>query len=449
MDERQKTKVVMLGISGVMMCAAGYAYTWYHEQKAAQAEEEQSVPVVSVRRKSPIARVAMTAPVGGTTATSGMTNTPPGASKSAVDALPPPPITGKSGDPGATPPVVAQLPPVITPPVVKPVQVPVAVKPAQVAPTAKPVPVHAGNVPPTTKPNVAQTVAPTAKPVVAQTAVPAAKPIAPTAKPIAQTTAPPSKPVAPTATPAVAQTAVPTAKGVPAPSAKPAAIAAVRPQPLTATAKPVAPTATPPAIPPVANGQPLADATATPPAAPTLTAAGKELYLATTMGAAAQEAAAKKGSPEPTKPVTVFPSWPPVRGGSMLANKDAAALMALVPPPPPPGPPKPKKINEKLVPPPPPEAMGTGGIAGLPIDQLPVPPSRPTIGDKVKIIGVFDDRAILAFPKTLAIKNKWPKTITLGTGDQFESLTIVSINRDGVTIEEDGERTMKPIGTVK
>jgi hypothetical protein len=257
--------------------------------------------------------------------------------------------------------------------------------------------------------------------------------------------------------------AVPVATQQPAPKPVAQAPAPVATQPV---AKPVAvqPIQKPVVTPPVAQApkpvaQPPAvaatpEANAAPAAAPAaVVATGKEIYLATTKDQATAAASSKKGNPEPTRPLTGFLPWPRAGAGAMLATKDStAAMMALVPPPPPPGPPKPKKINEKLVPPPPPpEATGApdSGIAGLPIDQLPVPPSRPTIGDKVRVLGVFDDRAIISFPKQLAIKNKWPKTITLGTGDQFESLTIVSINRDGVTIEEDGERTMKPIGAVK
>jgi hypothetical protein len=156
---------------------------------------------------------------------------------------------------------------------------------------------------------------------------------------------------------------------------------------------------------------------------------------------------AGKGRPEPTLPINNYLPWPTIRlgatPGAMLANGQSKdALFAMVPPPP-----KPKKINEKLVPPPPPTEM-TDGLAGLPIDQLPVPPSRPTIGDKMRVLGVFDDKAIISFPKGMAIKNKWPRTITLGTGEQFESLTVVSVTRDGITIEEDGERTMKPIASI-
>ncbi len=179
--------------------------------------------------------------------------------------------------------------------------------------------------------------------------------------------------------------------------------------------------------------------------APSMPANPKQ-YPATNGTAASGVAKVGAGRLDPAEPILSFLPFPHVQSHS------ADSLLALVPPPPSDKPIKlaAKTINERLVPPPPPmEATPTGGIAGLPIDQLPVPPSRPTIGDKLRVLGVMDDKAIISFPKAMASKNKWPKSITLGTGEQFESLTIVSITRDGITIEEDGERTMKPISTIK
>jgi hypothetical protein len=365
MDDRQKTRLVMLGISGVLALTGYYGYVWYQDQKAAQLEEEQ-VPIANVRqpvRSKPVETVA-----NNTT-----TDATAGTVKPAVDVT----ATKTPVEPAVTPPVATPVAKVETPPVV------------------------------TTPPAVKTPPVVTTPPVVAQ------------AKP----------PVATTPTPS--------------------AVIAVRP-PVTAIppATTAQPAETPPAVvpgatPPVASSAVVINSNGLPP------------YLATPLEVAVAAAAQGKGRPEPTRPIDRFEPWPTAKGaGSMLAQgkTDPSALLALVPPPPPPEKPvKPKKINEKLVPPPPPaEVTGAGGgLAGLPIDQLPVPPSRPTIGDKLKVLSVFDDRAIIAFPKALQIKNKWPRTISLGTGEEFESLKIVSVNRDGVTIEEDGERSMKPISAVK
>jgi hypothetical protein len=191
---------------------------------------------------------------------------------------------------------------------------------------------------------------------------------------------------------------------------------------------------------------------------PTITADGKH-YPATPQTVAIAHAQVGKGRPDPIEPTLNYKPWP--RHGRKDASGTASdnEVLAMVPPPPPPEKSadkkafKPTPIKEKLVPPPPPmQGTPTSGdvmAEGLPIDQLPAPPSRPTIGDKVKVLGVLDDKAIISFPRSMMQKNHWPKTITLGQGEQFESLTVVSINRDGITIEEDGERTLKPIATIK
>lgn len=264
---------------------------------------------------------------------------------------------------------------------------------------------------------------------------------------------------APTQTTAVTTTATtPVATKTPAVTKTPAA----------ATTAPTATATTTPRAVPVATTTTAATATATTaattdpavPAQPTATAPttgpnGNIVYTATPRPDASAVAKQGAGRQDPAQPISSFLPFPGIHGkaGSMLANNNTDALLALVPPPPPSTdtkPKKPVKINEKLVPPPPPVQSSAGdALAGLPIDQLPVPPSRPTIGDKLKVLGIFDDKAILAFPKAMSQKNKWPRTLTLGTGEQFESLTVVSITRDGITIEEDGERTLKPIATIK
>lgn len=239
--------------------------------------------------------------------------------------------------------------------------------------------------------------------------------------------------------PVVAPQSVAAVKLPPVVAAQPNAVAkqppVIKPQPAAA-------------VTPTVAGQQPAPAAVVNSTLPLTPSTNSKQYPATNPAEAKSTAKVAAGRIDPVEPITnylPFPHLPIVQAGD--------AVLALVPPPPPVDKPmKPKTINEKLVPPPPPmEAMpNTGGsIAGLPIDQLPVPPSRPTIGDKVRVLGVLDDKAIIAFPKAMSAKNKWPKTVTLGTGEQFESLTIVSITRDGITIEEDGERTLKPLSTIK
>src|SRR5262249_164033 len=143
---------------------------------------------------------------------------------------------------------------------------------------------------------------------------------------------------------------------------------------------------------------------------------------------------AKKGAGrnDPMKPLprNAYTPWP--RFGNTKSNE--------APPPPDSGDANAPKVSDKLVPPPPPTSPSPGLPAvagatagGLPIDQLPVPPSKPAIGNKLKVLAVMDDRAILAFPAAMTRKNKWPKTLTLGPGEQFESISVVAVTKDGVT----------------
>jgi hypothetical protein len=127
-------------------------------------------------------------------------------------------------------------------------------------------------------------------------------------------------------------------------------------------------------------------------------------------------------------------------------EKPVGKIPKLIPPPP--------TDMAKLVPPPPPTSefpkQGFGSIANLPISTLPSPPSRPTIADKMKLVSILDDKAILAFSNpNLQIKNKWPKTLTLGPGDQFESVSVISVDRDSITLQEDGERSVKVLERVR
>jgi len=105
------------------------------------------------------------------------------------------------------------------------------------------------------------------------------------------------------------------------------------------------------------------------------------------------------------------------------------------------------------VPPPPPraeDALGAGVDGGIALTELPVPPAKPSLADKMKLIGVIGDRAVLAFSDTqLRQENRWPKTLILKPGEQFETVSVLGVNPDSVTLEEDGERSVKNIEPIK
>ena len=227
---------------------------------------------------------------------------------------------------------------------------------------------------------------------------------------------------------------------------------AARPEPAKQVQSPVAAATT--LIPHKAPQPSLTPPVAVTPPAITPAAASASTEVATTADKAASESKLHVGRVDPTQPITAYLPFP--RG-----KKATTELASLVPPPPSSDDePAAKgkhgngvvgKIKEKLVPPPPPvEAANLGGgSSGISIEELPVPPSKPIIGNQMKIIAVMDDKAVVSFPSSLRSKNKWPKYMTLSSGQQFESITLVNISKDGVTIEEDGERSLKPIPNVK
>lgn len=132
-------------------------------------------------------------------------------------------------------------------------------------------------------------------------------------------------------------------------------------------------------------------------------------------------------------------------------NKDSAngdKGGAVVPPPPPPS-------KEKPVPPPPPTmAGGPSGPEDLPVTQLPVAPDKPMVSPNLKLVAILGTKAVLEVPLAMRTANKWPATICLGPGEKFEdpnngTFSVVSVDPDSVTIEEEQERSVKNLPPIK
>lgn len=129
-----------------------------------------------------------------------------------------------------------------------------------------------------------------------------------------------------------------------------------------------------------------------------------------------------------------------------LKNKTAGG--SFVPPPPP--------LKERAVPPPPP-ASSAGAIAeapSLPIDNLPMPPDKPLVSPGLRLSAIVGNKAMLAVPLKLRMQNKWPAVICLGPGEKFEdpsngSFSVVSVDRDSVTMEEEQERSVKSLPPIR
>lgn len=106
--------------------------------------------------------------------------------------------------------------------------------------------------------------------------------------------------------------------------------------------------------------------------------------------------------------------------------------------------------NKRMLVPPPPPVVQTYAHPSIPSTEMPEPPSRPMLSHKVRLVAVLADRAVLKITDIrLRHDNKWPATITLGTGDKFESLEVLRVAPDSVTIEEDGERSVKTLDRIR
>lgn len=264
-----------------------------------------------------------------------------------------------------------------------------------------------------------------------------------------------------TAVPVAANPAVPlVATNPPASTLPPAG-----PQPLTA-GQPLAAGAVPagsvapvaaagqPAVPVAAGaqapGQPAVATAATVQAPPVQSDSGSYFVAksipSTTRLLAAVDARAALGRTDPCAKLENYKPFPRVGGKPQTAAKLGKTEIALegkdkkvTPPPPPPA-------QFGLVPPPPPQDMSEG----MSVAELPAPPTKPSLAGKMKLVAIVGDRAILAFSdRSLARDNRWPSTVTLGPGEQFESVSMVDVTPDSVTLEEDGERSTKAMDPLR
>lgn len=81
---------------------------------------------------------------------------------------------------------------------------------------------------------------------------------------------------------------------------------------------------------------------------------------------------------------------------------------------------------------------------------MPEPPDKPLIAEKMKLVGVLADRAFFTFTdSSLRRANKFPSTVVLANGEQFESVHLVSVDPNSVVLEEDGERITKELERIR
>lgn len=306
--------------------------------------------------------------------------------------------------------------------------------------------------------NPATTPAPTATATTTGTA-PATAGTATTPAPAAVANAPGQTAPPATTTPAAPPSAASTGPvaATPPPAAAPPAETAKTPDKQLIASAPTAP-AVP--VPPVAATPPT---TPTPPPVaeepPNPNAIGverlKKRFPSVKKEEVVAEARQAAGRSDPMMPFLGGHQFPHYSKGLPVEeepDKTKTAEAVKVPPPPPiaEAPKVKSTVPTGLVPPPPPTDPSLAGVGGdLPLNQLPEAPDKPSVADKLRLTSVIGNKVILQVPFIVRQQNKWPATISLAPGEQFESLSVVSVDGDSVTLDEDGERRVLTLATIK
>lgn len=436
MDDNQKSRLMVIGFAGMLLLGGGGWWIYTQNNAAEKLENEAGIPQ---QPGSPAA----------------------------------PPANQTAANPPDNQ-AVGSTTPATTPPATPPVQ-PTPATPAQTAanPPAQTTPAN----PP------AQTAAnPPVKPPVQTVATPVVKPVQTATTPPAQTTPakpsvpPPQVASKPVTAPPVTQPPAKTPPPAPVVASKPLVTAPVKtppPAPVVASKPAAAPpgqSAIPPAMPPKPPAPPVI--ANLPPQPPQVTAPQSDRFPATKREearSAAKQVAGRQDPCQGTFDKTPYPApWTKVgqapgarttavdekeekdkadKNKPQVASADGSKVL---PPPPPP-------TREKPVPPPPPSNIGPSNIGSggdIPVDQLPVAPEKPMVSNKLTLTAILGNRAVLAVPMTMRAQNKWPAQICLGPGEKFEdpehgSFSVVSVDQDSVTIEEEQERSVKSLPQIK
>lgn len=75
--------------------------------------------------------------------------------------------------------------------------------------------------------------------------------------------------------------------------------------------------------------------------------------------------------------------------------------------------------------------------------DLPAPPARPSTARYLRLTGIIGDKAIFQIKDIGARRsNHWPAQVTLGPGDDFGSLKLVSVSsqNESAVVEEHGRQ---------
>lgn len=159
---------------------------------------------------------------------------------------------------------------------------------------------------------------------------------------------------------------------------------------------------------------------------------------ATPSDRAVEQARLGKGRADPFSPLPSVKPFPVIHVEAKLESKTTK-----IPPPP---------TSEHFQVPPPPLPPSADAIAHLSnsanvsFSDLPYPPEKPNMADKLKLVGIIGDSAIFTFNDLeYRRSHKYPRTLLLGSGEGFESVNLARVDRHEVTLEEDGAHTKKTL----
>jgi hypothetical protein len=194
------------------------------------------------------------------------------------------------------------------------------------------------------------------------------------------------------------------------------------------------------------SSSPPSDAAAS---APTSGVNFSQQLPATTRGQATETAKLGAGRTNPFADIGGFKPFPSGSAGVSTQKTTTTTKVTtkrhtgegLVPPPPP------TTSIGSFVPPPP--ASGGASQDLLNPNELPAPPDKPAIVGKMQLTGIVGSRALFTFDPAARLQNGWPKFVSLGAGEQFETVSVVNVSPDSVTLQEDGERTVKELPRIR
>jgi len=173
-----------------------------------------------------------------------------------------------------------------------------------------------------------------------------------------------------------------------------------------------------------------------------LTTQSAYVLPATTREQAAPIARQDAGKTDPLAPVSGYSAFP--SSGERKISKprvegNTGEKTGLIPPPPP----------GAIPPPPPPILPGPQGDS-LPLSELPPPPEKPSIARHLKLVGILGDKAFMAVTdQNLRRTYRLPRTLAVSPGDRVDFLSVIAVSASSVTLEEEGERTVKHLSALR